>query len=239
MAVTTVNIPAANLVAPAAIGTEEQVNKVIKRGLDNYGQYFKFASNNSKLPMEMLLAFAAVESGIGKMVGPAGHATRGIMQWNRQYAKTQLENEYKLGRMTPDEKDYLAKNGIKFDKDGKTRVITEADQMKPGLNILIGSILLGMYADSYIEGKQDKEPWGTDENGNLRIDRMIAVYNAGAYGDTGKKARFGKHKTPQELAGSVNSTTAGYIRKLLGKNGYYDYMLQPDIQAYIKAKNYI
>lgn len=239
MATSTVNIPAANLFAPEAIGNEEQVKKVIKQGLDNYGQYFKFASNNSKLPMEMLLAFAAVESGIGRQVGGPGHPTRGIMQWNRQYAKNQLENEYKLGRMTPEEKDYLAKFNIKFDKDGKTRTITEADQMKPGLNILIGSILLGMYADSYIEGKQDKEPWGTDENGNLRIDRMIAVYNAGAYGDTGKKARFGKHKTPQELANNINSTTAGYIKKLLGKKGYYDYMLQPDIQAYIKAKNYI
>ena len=239
MATSTVSIPAANLFAPEGIGKPEQVKKMIKEGLDNYGQYFKFASNNSKLPMEMLLAFAAVESGIGKMVGGPGHPTRGIMQWNRQFAKTQLENEYKLGRMTPEEKDYLAKHNIKFDKDGKTRVITEADQMKPGLNILIGSILLGMYADSYIEGRKDKEPWGIDENGNLRIDRMIAVYNAGAYGDTGKKARFGKHATPQALANSVNSTTAGYIRKLLGKNGYYDYMLQPEIQDYLKKKAYI
>ena len=44
MATSTVNIPAANLFAPEAIGNEEQVKKVIKQGLDNYGQYFKFAS---------------------------------------------------------------------------------------------------------------------------------------------------------------------------------------------------
>ena len=104
MATYTLSIPAMDLVAPSSIGTKLQVNQMIRNGLIKYGNYFKFASENSKLPVEMLVSFAAVESGVGSNIGPAGHITRGIMQWNRNYAKSQLESELKLGRMTAAEK---------------------------------------------------------------------------------------------------------------------------------------
>lgn len=236
MAISTVNVPSLNLVAPTSRGTAEQLKKQLKTGLEKYAPFFKAAAENSKLPVELLVAFAATESGVGGNVGPVGHPTRGIMQWNRQYAKTQLESEYKLGRLTPAEKEILARNGIKFDANGKTRVITEKDQMNPEVNILIGSILLGMYADSYIEGRKDQKPWGIDEANQLRVDRMIAVYNAGAYGDAGKKARFGNYPNPASLANAVNSTTRAYIQLILGKNGFYDLMLQPEMQQYLKSK---
>ena len=91
---------------------------MLKKGLEKYGKYFQFASENSKLPVEMIVAFSAVESGVGSNIGSAGHITRGIMQWNRDYAKKQLENELALGRMTPAEKDKLKEYGITFDKNG-------------------------------------------------------------------------------------------------------------------------
>ena len=111
--------------------------------------------------------------------------------------------------MTQAEQDKLASFGIKFDANGKTRTITNADQLKPELNILIGTMLLGQLVDT---------DWGT-EDGEIKLDRVIAVYNAGAYGDTGKKARSKTYKTPKALADVVNPVTRAYINKILGLNG--------------------
>jgi hypothetical protein len=61
-----------------------------------------------------------------------------------------------------------------------------------------------------------------DQDGELRLDRIIAVYNAGAYGDTGSKARTINHATAKQLADSVNTTTRSYIAKMLGVNGAMD-----------------
>ena len=163
MATSTLNIPSQNLFADAGMGNKASVVAMLKKGLEKYGKYFQFASENSKLPVEMIVAFSAVESGVGSNIGSAGHITRGIMQWNRDYAKKQLENELALGRMTPAEKDKLKEYAITFDKNGKTRAITEADQIKPELNILIGSILLGQLADSYLDGTTSESPaWGIE-----------------------------------------------------------------------------
>jgi hypothetical protein len=234
MAVYSLNIPQQNLFADAGMGSPEQVKIMLREGVKKYGNFFQFAAENSKLPVEMLMAFAAVESGIGRNIGGAGHPTRGIMQWNRAYAKTQLENELALGRMTPAEKDKLAEFGIKFDAKGKTRVITEADQIKPELNILIGSILLGQLADSYLDGLVPESPAWATENGVIRLDRMIAVYNAGAYGKTGKAARFGGHPNAYQLAETLktngNNITPKYISRLMGKGGYYD-LLMTDLKG--------
>lgn len=239
MATSSINIPSQNLFADAGMGSKPSVVAMLKKGLEKYGNYFQFASENSKLPVEMLVAFSAVESGVGSNIGSAGHITRGIMQWNRDYAKTQLENELALGRMTPAEKDKLKEYGITFDKNGKTRPITEADQIKPELNILIGSIILGQLADSYLTGTTPESPAWAIDNGQVRLDRMIAVYNAGAYGKTGKLARLGGYPSPFQLAEAIknagNNITPKYISRLMGKGGYYDLLmteLQPDVAKY-------
>ena len=216
MATATVNIPAASLIAPTKRGSIEELKQQVLTGINKYGQFFKTAAENSKLPIELLIAFAATESGVGSKMGPTTSPTYGIMQWNRTYAKVQLENELKAGRMTPEEKAILAKYNIKFDANGKTRAITNADQKKPELNITIGSIILGQLID---------QDWGTSPSGVIHLDRVIAVYNAGAFGDTGKKARQKTsplYDTPQKLASSVNSVTKAYINKMLGLNGAMD-----------------
>ena len=207
-----VDVPASGLQSPSNWGSRTQIKSMLERIWKNYGSYIKFASLNSKIPPKVLVAFIAVESGGKADAGSAGHITQGLMQWNRSYAKTQLERELSQNRMTPAEKSKLAEFGIKFDANGKTREITNADQLKPELNILIGSIVLGQLIDN---------DWAKEGN-KLRLDRVIAVYNAGAYGDAGKKARLGNYPTPKALADSVNSISRSYIAKIVGKDGALD-----------------
>ena len=241
-------VPSTGLTSPTSWGSRDQIKKMIEKIWTNYGKFFQFASLNSKIPAQMLVSFCAVESGGNPTAGSSGHITQGLMQWNRTYAKSQLESELKQNRLSPDEKSKLASFGIKFDSNGKTREITNADQLKPELNILIGSIVLGQLVDTdwgkevdikkateyakqlFIDNaskgivitemeaiEQAKKKFMT-----LRLDRVISVYNAGAYGDTGKKARTGNYTTPKDLASAVNDTTANYIKKIMGKNGALD-----------------
>jgi hypothetical protein len=222
MATYTLAIPQKGLVSPSNWGSRASITSMMNKIIDKYGDAIKFASDNSKLPKEVIASFIAVESGGNASAGASGHVTQGLMQWNRNFAQNTLEAEYRMGRLTPAEKDKLASYGIKFDSKGKTRPITNADQLKPELNILIGSILLGQMADSYFDGGKKQNVWAVDGNGALRLDRMIAVYNAGAYGSIGKAGRLGNHATPNDLANAVPEPTKSYIKKILGINGAMD-----------------
>jgi len=209
---TLLTVPSKPLVAPTSWGSRDSIKKTLQKIKDKYSTYLAFASEQSGIPQEVIASFIAVESGGNASAGTSGHATQGLMQWNRAYAKSNLEKEKSEGRLTAQEEAKLKEYGITFDSAGKTRDITNADQLKPELNILIGTIILGQKIDT---------DWGT-ENGEMKLDRVIAVYNAGAYGTTGKLARSKKYKTPAELVAVVNSITAGYIKKMLGQNGALD-----------------
>jgi len=229
MATTTLSVPKANLLSPSSWGSREAIRGQVDNIMKKYGAFIRFASANAKIPTEVIASFIAVESGGNPTAGGSSSQTQGLMQWNRTYAQNILETENKMGRLTPEEKTKLASFGIKFDASGKTRAITQADAVKPELNILIGTILLGQYADSYHDGGKStmvsgvRRKWAIDDkDGELRLDRIIAVYNAGAYGDTGSKARTINHPTAKQLADSVNSTTRTYISKMLGVNGAMD-----------------
>lgn len=229
MSTSTISAPKPNLVSPSSWGSREAVKGQMSKIMKAYGSYIKNASENTKIPAQVIASFIAVESGGNPTAGGASSPTQGLMQWNRTYGKNILETEYKMGRLTPEEKSILAKYGITFNAQGQTRTITQADAIKPELNILIGAILLGQYADSYHDGGKQTmvggapRKWAIDDaNKELRLDRMVAVYNAGAYGDTGVKARTGNHSSAKQLADSVNSLTRGYINKMLGVNGAMD-----------------
>jgi soluble lytic murein transglycosylase-like protein len=229
MATTTITAPKANLISPSSWGSRDAIKGQVSNIMKKYGAYIKTASENANIPAQVIASFIAVESGGNPTAGGASSPTQGLMQWNRTYAKNILETEYKLGRLTPEEKSILAKYGITFNAQGLTRAITQADAVKPELNILIGTILLGQYADSYHDGGKStmvggvRRKWAIDDkDGELRLDRIIAVYNSGAYGDAGAKARTGAYATAKQLADSVNTTTRSYISKMLGVNGAMD-----------------
>lgn len=229
MATTTITAPKANLISPSSWGSRDAIKGQVSNIMKKYGAYIKTASENANIPAQVIASFIAVESGGNPTAGGASSPTQGLMQWNRTYAKNILETEYKLGRLTPEEKSILAKYGITFNAQGLTRAITQADAVKPELNILIGTILLGQYADSYHDGGKStmvggvRRKWAIDDkDGELRLDRIIAVYNSGAYGDAGSKARTGAYATAKQLADSVNTTTRSYIAKMLGVNGAMD-----------------
>lgn len=190
---------------------------------DKYGKWFKYYSETSKVPAEILLAFTMVESGGNALAGGSGSMTQGLMQWNRQYAGGSgntdfvLTREFLKGRLTQAEKDKLASFGIKFDAKGNTRAITQADLQNPELNILIGSIILGQYID---------ETWGTDPDGQIRMDRIIAKYN---WGIGGFKKNGLATKDLKGVLANVPSVTKTYIEKMLGKNGALDIAINDKI----------
>jgi hypothetical protein len=218
-------VPQSGLVSPSTWGSRAQIKKMLETIMSKYGDSIKKIGKMTNIPPEIIASFIAVESGGKADAGGAGHITQGLMQWNRSFAANFLEAEKRLGRLSNDEEELLKSYGITF-TNGKTREITNADQLKPELNILIGSILLGQYIDSYFDGgkggKNAKE-WAT-QDGQIRLDRIIAVYNAGAYGDAGKKARNATYATAAEMAANVNPITRSYIQKMLGMNGAMDIM---------------
>lgn len=212
MAELTVAIPVAGLTSPASFGSREAIKNLMQKGWDKYGQYFKFASKQSGIPVKALFAFATAESGLNPTAGSG--LTKGIMQTNYSYLKSQLENEYKSGRLSDEEKSKLAYYGIKFDSNGKTREITQADNLKPELAILLGAIVLGQIIDQpYIR-----------EGNNIRLDKAIVLFNTGLYSKWSKIAKNSKSTSALELVNELsgNSVSQAYIRKIMGSNGILD-----------------
>jgi hypothetical protein len=214
MSTTTLEVPVAGLPAPTKWGSRTAIRSQLEKIWKNYGTFITNASVNSNIPKQIIASFIAVESGGNASAGAAGHVTQGLMQWNRNYAKSNLEKELKNGRLTEGEKAILKKYGV-MTSDKTFRAVTNADQLKPELNITIGSIILGQMLD---------ESWAKSDKG-YHLDRVIAVYNAGAYGSTGKMARqltTPKYDTPISLAAAVNPITRAYISKVLAKDGAMD-----------------
>jgi soluble lytic murein transglycosylase-like protein len=229
MATLTITAP---VVAPVVLtspttwySTREGLKKEMIKTWTNYGSYFKKFAETSKVPAEILLAFTQVESGGNATAGGSGSLTQGLMQWNRIYAGGTgnsdyvLTKEFNKGRLSQVEKDTLAKYNIKFDAKGNTRAITQADLVKPELNILVGSIILGQYID---------ETWGTDIDGKIRMDRIIAKYN---WGIGGFKKNGLATKDLQGVLANIPAVTKTYIQKMLGKNGALDIAINDKIMV--------
>jgi hypothetical protein len=214
MAILTFAIPTMGLTSPSSWGSRDAIKNQINTIWSKYGNYFKFASVQSGLNVKILVAFCAVESGGNPIAGGSTSPTQGLMQFNKNYVKEQLKNEFKSGRLSDAEKQKLASYGFKFDSEGNTRDFTQADLVKPELNILVGSIILSQLAD---------QPWARI-NGQLRLDRIIVVYNAGLYGKWGKIATQQPNTSPLDLHNKLegNRVSQSYLSKMMGKNGALD-----------------
>lgn len=213
MAVNTISAPISTLKAPTSWGSRTAIKGQLAKIWKDYGKYIQFASKESGIDPKILTSFIAIESGGNPSAGSGN--TKNLMQANVSYMKAQLENEFKAGRLSDAEKSKLAAYGIKFDSKGKTREITVADNLKPELNILIGSIILGQLAD---------QPWAKDAGGNLKLASVITVYNSGMYGTWGKKAIAIESASPKALHDALagNAVTRSYISKMFGVDGALD-----------------
>lgn len=234
MATETLAIPVSQLSAPSSWTSDSGLKAypdAIKKTWEKYKSLFNQYAKTSRIPPAVLLAFSYIESG-GKsdVVSPTG-VNVGLFQWNYNYGHSYIEQEYAAGRLSDAEMEYLTligkRMGFTFNNGKMSRSFTKKDAMDPSLNIFVGSIILGQLMDSMVGSKKDPIKWAT-ENGKARLDRVIVVYNAGAYGVYGKRARNAEHATPQEAIASLPAETGNYIKKLLGKNGALD-IIQRDL----------
>jgi hypothetical protein len=156
-----------------------------------------------------------VESG-GRADSQSPYAV-GILQLSPATASDTLITEKGLGRLEAPEaailKKYLkdrfsliegAKKGQK--SIGKT-FITNDDLKIPELNLLIGAIKIGLLLDEFSE-----------PNGDVRVDKMIVLYNGG------RKSKAAKLAIPytgstKDLVTQMPKETSDYIKKILGTNG--------------------
>jgi soluble lytic murein transglycosylase-like protein len=227
MAATTLVVPQKGLVSPTSwYATRDGLKNQMIKVWDKYGKYFKKFAETSKVPAEVIFAFTMIESGGNPLAGGESSPTQGLMQFNRNYAAGTgnpdytLTKEFTKGRLSEVEKEVLKRNNIVFDANGNTRKLTQKDLQNAELNILIGSIILGQYMD---------KDWGT-ENGALRMDRIIALYNWGLGGFN--KNNIAK-KNLQEVLASIPVGTQSYVKKMLGLNGTLD-IATSDLKDYIK-----
>lgn len=240
MATSTVLIPVSGLKAPKGVGSREVLANALKKAWANYGKFFKQASETSKLPIPILMSWAFVESSFqpkanaGVSMGSTYLSTAGLMQWDRRkgYADAVLTREFKMGRLSEVEKEILKRKGLKWTTSGVFSPITESQQLDPELNILVGSIYLGQYADS-ITGAGQLPPFAT-ENGVLRIDRIVPLYNTGENSTDSNNAKAKKFATAVETANNAKKiVTRDYITKILGTGGTMD-VLTKELKDLIK-----
>jgi len=182
--------------------------------------YFKeiqLAEKLTYVPGGLIGAVIFCESaGNPSIVSPSGAI--GLMQLKPQSANDVIHMENKAGRLTNEEITLLRKYlGKRLDGPLKQKflsqripqnnhsgnVITKADLLKPELNILLGSLLLGILIDQH------------NERGEIRLDKVILRYNRGYF----FKPFNGTIEQTLDAAKSKSSEAYWYALKVIGKNG--------------------
>lgn len=213
MSTLTVSAPTLSLSSPKSWGSRSAIEGQLRKIWSNYGKSIQFASKESGIDPKILTSFISIESGGNPNAGSG--SIKGLMQFNANYVNEQLKNEFNSGRLSDNEKAVLKKYGFTFDSKGNTRQFTTADSIKPELNILVGSIILGQLAD---------QGWAKDSNGNLKLSAIITSYNSGIYSKWSKIAQKSNSADPKVIHDMLqgNSTTQSYIRKMFGVDGALD-----------------
>jgi hypothetical protein len=70
------NVPKVDLISPTSWGTREAVKGQIANIVKKYGTYLKWSAKNSRIPVEVLASFIAVESGGKADAGGSGSVTQ-------------------------------------------------------------------------------------------------------------------------------------------------------------------
>jgi soluble lytic murein transglycosylase-like protein len=201
----------------SAKANKDKVENIIR---PKYGDLIDKVADLVGLPPILIESFIFIESG-GKEKAQSPYAT-GLMQLNGATASDTLVFEKGAGRLDKGEieilKKYLGSRYSNLDKVkskqrsiGKT-FVTNDDLLKPEFNVLVGSILLKQLTDEFTE------------NGKIRFDKVITVYNGGRYGKAAKKV-IGFKGSIDEMLSFVPKETSNYIKKLVGTNGVLDVLI--------------
>jgi soluble lytic murein transglycosylase-like protein len=200
-----------------ALANESKIKSIIR---PNFGAYIKNTAYLVNLPKELIEAFIFIESA-GNPNASTKYAT-GLMQLSTASASDSLVTEKGAGRLSVQEENILKRYlGSRFSLLEKVKAnqtslgktfVTKDDLLKPEFNILVGSILLKQLIDEFTE------------NGKVRMDKVITIYNGGRYSSTAKKVIKYKGNTSQLLS-ELPKETSAYIVKLLGTNGLLDTLI--------------
>jgi soluble lytic murein transglycosylase-like protein len=198
----------------AAKANEEKIKTVIR---PKYGKMINNISDLTGVPVPVLEAFIFIESA-GNEKAKSPYAT-GLMQLSPASASDVIVKEKGANRLQDGEaailKKYLGSRYSMIDKVkpkqtslGKT-FVTNDDLLKPEFNILVGSIFLKQLMDEFTE------------NGKIRMDKVVAIYNGGRFSKAAKKIIPFKGNAEQLLT-QVPKETSDYVKKLLGTQGVLD-----------------
>ena len=189
-------------------------NVLAKIGHDYSNEIYQ-AEKLTNVPAPLILAYIFAESG-GKKDAASHAGAIGLMQLIPISAASVVLLENKKKRLSEEEKEVIAKyiGEVRLNRllkasnlsQIKADMITKKDLLNPELNILIGSIFIGLLIDEQTE------------SGKVRLDKVTMRYNKGYFFKP-------KGETEQEtlaLAKKMSAETSAYIVKITGKNGLLD-----------------
>lgn len=199
------------------VKAKQNEDKIVNLIRPKYGKLISNVSSLTGVPEVLLESFIFIESG-GNEKAKSPYAV-GLMQLNGATASDAIVKEKGAGRLKDGEaailKKYLGSRYSNVEKVkpkqtsiGKT-FVTNDDLFKPEFNVLVGSILLKQLLDEF------------SVNGDLRLDKVITIYNGGRYSKAAKKVIQFKG-TPSQMLAEVPNETSKYILKLLGTHGILD-----------------
>lgn len=224
--------PAAGLTNSARFGgpgaknpdyVKAQVNVKAKSIITTHAADILLAANTLLVPRELVSCFIHVESDGKADAGfSASSDTPGLMQWNVKFVYARIEKARQEKRLPAVLSALLEKKGYSFSgNEMSPRTVRKKDAIDPTFNIWIGTLILRDLLDSNINGKFESPAWAV-EGGKIRLDRIISVYNAGAYSVAGEAARKRKWSTMLETANNVNDVTSTYVKSIGGEGALID-----------------
>lgn len=199
------------------------IRKKLDQIYSDYAKEIKLVSSITNVPEKLITSFIFIESGGNPKVVSSAKAV-GLMQLIPTSANDILVIENQKNRLSDAEKKVLAeKLGNRFTSgilkmrylgdmvkvgDGfSSSFVTQQDLFDPLLNILIGSIYLGLLVDEHTEGS------------SIRLDKVVIRYNRGYFSDNKGKNLVGR---VEDIVARVPTESKNYVLKLLGVNGTLD-----------------
>ncbi|WP_299760885.1 transglycosylase SLT domain-containing protein [uncultured Pontibacter sp.] len=190
-----------------------------------YGKTIQAVEAVTHVPFDLIVAMIFIESG-GNPNAVSGANAVGLMQLLPDTAVFTVALENIKKRLSNYEKDWLRETlgnrldsgilkmrdlgtEVKYGGIIKNRFITKSDLFDPKLNILIGSIFLGILLDEHKEA-----------DGGYRLDKVVVRYNMG-YNAMKKGALMtgSPNQVVARLDDQRKAEPSAYIKKLVGKNG--------------------